>query len=341
MHQNAFYKQLAYACAIALTAIDGLWAAELTLDIDQAVKQQNLNLNPNHGGKFGLGVGPTRVAVAIPADVDLLSASDTRYTAEGTLLRYQVSSPGALFLSFHFADFELAEGTDVSFISVDHEYRDGPYTAKHNKPQGSFASPMVPGDAAVIEVLIRNPDSSNSLRLGSVSHGYKDLVRIGKTPLRVGHKKADGKAKPGGEDPVRDLSCQRDINCAEGSPYQTIKRASVYLYDGSFQCSGQMLNNTAQDNRLLMLSANHCNMWQSPQNIVAYWGFENSSCGSDDAPTQTSTGATLLYNGRRSEMALFELHGTDIDSTFNIYFSGWDATGIRPPNGFEVSYPLV
>ena len=316
-----FYKRLAYTALIALTSINCLIAAELTLDINEAVKQQNLNLNSARPGKFGLGVGPTRVAVAIPAEIDLLTQSELSHTEQGTLLRYQFHSPGALFLSFNFSSFALDAGSEVSFISVSHQYRDGPYQQQHNKPQGSFASPMVPGDTAIIEVLLRNPESQNLLTLASVSHGFKDLVRIGKTPLRAGHKKADAKAKPGGEDPVRDLSCQRDINCAEGSPYQTIKRASVYLYDGSFQCSGQMLNNTANDNRLLMLSANHCNMWQSPQNIVAYWGFENASCGSDDAPTQTSTGATLLYNARRSEMALFELHGTDIDSTFNIYFT--------------------
>ena len=59
-------------------------------------------------------------------------------------------------------------------------------------------------------------------------------------------------AAPGGP-----FSCQRDIACVEGAPYQDVKRAVAEGYDGTYICSGQLINNVRQDNRYLYITAGH------------------------------------------------------------------------------------
>ena len=62
---------------------------------------------------------PLRVAFAIP----LRASPEDAGTWEaipgvGSVWRLRISSPGAVFLSFKFADFELPEGAELHFVSV-------------------------------------------------------------------------------------------------------------------------------------------------------------------------------------------------------------------------------
>jgi hypothetical protein len=141
-------------------------------------------------------------------------------------------------------------------------------------------------------------------------------------------------AAPGGP-----FSCQRDINCEEGAPYQDVKRAAAEGYDGQYICSGQMINNTRQDNRYLYITAEHCEWWIDPPTMAYYWNYENSTCGSNDAPLTFSTGSTDLYHSAAADLDLLELDGTDLENRYDLYYVGWNHSGATPTSGATIGFP--
>jgi V8-like Glu-specific endopeptidase len=134
------------------------------------------------------------------------------------------------------------------------------------------------------------------------------------------------------------FDCQRDINCPEGADYQDEKRAVAEGYDGTYICSGQLINNVREDNRYLYITAGHCGWYEDPSTMSYYWNYENTGCGTNDYPDWTySTGSTDLFhvNSETRDMNLLELHGTDLEGTYNIYFMGWNR-GTSVPTGIAV-----
>jgi len=286
--------------------------------------------------------GPFRVAFAVPLDLGPHDAGTWEILPSGgRIWRLRISSPGAVFMSFKFSEFELPEGAELHFVSVSRDYHDGPYTRRHNRPARRFGSPMVPGDSAVIELFLPEGAGEANLRLESVSHGYRNVMGMGSVPARGRSSAAPGAPlalqaplAPGGV-----FDCQRDINCPEGAPYQDAKRAVAEGYDGVYICSGQLVNNIRQDNRYLYITADHCEWWIDPPTMAYYWNYENSGCGSDDAPLMFSTGSTDLYHSAAADIDLLELDGTDLEGSYDIYFVGWNRDPTAPTSGATISFP--
>jgi hypothetical protein len=285
---------------------------------------------------------PRRVAHVIPLNLGLDNAGTWETLPDGgKLWRLRISSRGAVFMSFKFSDFELPAGAELHFVSVHRNYHDGAYTKRHNRPARRFGSPMIPGDSAVIELYLPPGSGNASLQLESVSHGYRNVMGMESIATRGGAFSTSGTASsaaaaaaPGGP-----FSCQRDIACPEGAPYQDVKRAAAEGYDGAYICSGQLINNTRQDNRYLYLTASHCEWWIDPPTMAYYWNYENSGCGTNDAPLTFSTGSTDLFHDAEADIDLLELDGTDLESTYDFYFTGWSRSPAAPTMGAIISFP--
>jgi hypothetical protein len=290
--------------------------------------------------------GPTRVAVPMQLNIGIADAGTWETLPDGgTIWRLRVNSDNAHFISFKFSDFKLPPGAEVYFVSVYRDFQIGPFTHRHNKPNGRFGSPVIAGDASVIELFLPQGKCDVALTLESVSHGYKNALGMNRFPYRK-TKAARERAQllplarvraPGG-----DFDCQRDINCPEGAPYQNEKRAVAEGYDGAYICSGQLINNVRQDNRYLYITAAHCGWFEDPATMSYYWNYENTGCGTNDYPAWTySTGSTDLYHieTNTQDVNLLELHGTDLEGTYNIYFMGWNRSETAPTMAAMISHP--
>jgi hypothetical protein len=285
---------------------------------------------------------PLRVAFAIP----LRASPEDAGTWEaipgvGSVWRLRISSPGAVFLSFKFADFELPEGAELHFVSVTRDYHDGAYTRRHNHTARRFGSPMVPGDSAVIELFLPEGSEPASLELESVSHGFRNVMGMGSFAPRGGPRAAANESPAAGESAFGEgaFSCQRDINCVEGAPYQDVKRAAAEGFDGQFVCSGQLINNSLQDERYLYITAEHCEWWIDPPTMTYYWNYENSTCGANDASLQFSTGSTDLYHSAAADLDLLELDETDLETPYDVYFVGWNRGAAAPTSAATIGFP--
>lgn len=287
--------------------------------------------------------GALRVAFPMALNISIDNAGTWESLPDGgTMWRVRVNSNNAHFMSFKFSQFHLPPGAELYFVSVYRDFQVGPFTERHNSPTQRFGSPVIAGDASVIELYLAEGSCDVALTLESVSHGFRDALRMGSFPYRQTPEAQErGKLSLVRKKPDR-FACQRDINCPEGAPYQDVKRAVAEGYDGTYICSGQLINNVREDNRYLYITAGHCGWNEDPPTMSFYWNYENTGCGTDDYPPWTySTGCTNLYHIDTStkDINLLELWGTDLEGTYNIYFMGWNRASSAPTMGAIISFP--
>jgi PKD repeat protein len=272
-------------------------------------------------------------------DLDFERHAKWESLADGARLgRLRVSSRAAIFLSFKFSRFDLPPGAEMYFVSVERKFDIGPFDERHNKTTGRFGSPVVPGDSVLIELYLPPRARDFQLHIESVSYGYHDAFGMAGVPSRSGiaSRDSEGAGAGGG------FSCQRDINCPEGVPYQEIKHAMADGYDGEYVCSGQLLNNARRDGRYLYITASHCEWWRDPSTMSFYWDYENSGCDNDDnLPWTFSSGSTDLYHSTiwDGDVNLLELDGPDLQGRYDLYYLGWNRGPTPPTNSAMLSFP--
>lgn len=284
-------------------------------------------------------VGRVRVAETIPVGRSMDEMGTWEELADGSSRwRVRISSPGAYFLSFHLSDFRLPAGAELHFVSVDRNYFDGPYRAGHNNRARVFSSPMVPDDSALIEVWVpADAKFRPNFRVDSVSWGYKNFRNILSVDRRDGREvsipeKARSFSYKAG---CIDFRCSPDV-----AVWEDQHRAVAESYDGNFICSGAVLNSTDNNcNEYHYLTANHCFSSGKAKRLVFYWNYENSNCGTNDAPLAiTTTGSTFLTGGTASDFFLVKLNEHPPESYY-VSQSGFDASGAIPQEGTTMGFP--
>lgn len=132
--------------------------------------------------------------------------------------------------------------------------------------------------------------------------------------------------------------CNINVNCPEGATWATEKRSVALIVQGGFGvCTGNLLNNTANDGTPYFLTANHC--LGNPGNWVYYFNHESATCTGNNGPTnQSISGGTLLVNSGQSDVALIELSQTP-PAGYNVQYAGWDASGVTPSSTVGIHHP--
>ena len=244
--------------------------------------------------------------------------------------RTRVQSQGAKTLNFTFSKFKMPDGASLWIYDAAGEVVQGPYTRANETPEGMLWTPMVMGGDAVIEV--RVPASKRDavqLQLTKVNHGYRE---IGKTNI-------SGFSGNAG-------SCERDVVCQPeaGNWPNEIRSAGLVTVNGNLACTGQMLNNTNQDDDPLFLTANHCLIEQTgggpATSVVVYWRYENTACqGARNGDiTHNQTSSTLVAQDRASDFTLVRL-ASKPDAANNVFYSGWNVQGTAPTSGAVIHHP--
>ena len=285
----------------------------------------------------GKPVAP-RFAKNIPVDYTPDNSGTWETLEDGSRLwRLRLSSAGALSLNLGLDNFDLPENAAFWVHSPDGSGVQGPYTAKNRNALGGLWTAVVLGDELVAE--LRMPkDAEANLKIASVNHGYRFF----------GERESAIDAKRG--------SCNINVVCPQGEPWRSqirsVARYTVSCEGGSATClcTGQLVNNTAQDLTPYFLSAQHCiEQTSASPTVVAYWNYQSPEC--DDIAggnlSQNQSGSTLVSSSEYdtgSDFALVELDDEPLPS-YNVYYLGWDArdqlpdatTTIHHPSGDEKS----
>ena len=274
---------------------------------------------------------PLRFAVRRQLKVSPASAGLWQREKDGTWLwQLPVSAAEAIHLNFGFARFDLPPSASLVIRSKASNETLGPYTQLDRPPHGQLWTPVLLGDSAVIELRVADNERQQvDLSLVHIGQGYRGFGR------RAKHCKSG--------------SCNTDVACLSASdPWNQPRRAvGAYTVNGVSTCSGSLLNNTANDRRMLFATATHCNVESDADaaSMVVYWRYESPTCrvpGTSNNATplplpssRTTQGLRWLastpepFEGVadatvRSDWTLVELTTPPSNNDFQLYWAGWD-----------------
>ncbi|MFH1682025.1 MAG: T9SS type A sorting domain-containing protein [Candidatus Eisenbacteria bacterium] len=268
--------------------------------------------------------GPYRFAA--PHYVDL--APDRTGTWEALedgsrIWRLRVHSAGALSLNFGFTPFDVPKGAMLHVYGPDRRNVYGPYRTD-DAAEGELWTPIVPGDRAVIELFVpAGAAFEPAVSVTQVNHDYRGFVSMAANKLMQGW-------------------CNNDVVCREGDPWRDdIRSEGVYTLQGYWTCSGQMVNSNTEEPPPYFLTAYHCGITTSNDHTVrVYWNFESPNCGqlAGGSLSDSQYGSVLRARYSTSDFCLIEFT-QDPDTSFQVYYAGWDATGSGVPSCVAIHHP--
>ncbi len=296
--------------------------------------------------------GPKRFAVGHDVMVEPATHGDWRQLPDGRWQwRYAVRTPDAIHLNFGFDKFHLPDGATLSIVSPDSRTTLGPWGSEMNRQHQQFWTPILQGRGAILELVVPAAlRDAVGLRLSRVGHGYRGFgVR--------------SKACKAG-------SCNTDVAClTAGDPWNQNRRAvGAYTRNGTDTCTGSLVNNTANDRRMLFATATHCGITTNTiaQTVVVYWNYESPTCrapgsAASGTPLPKPTDPVNITNGfafvaataspfgggpagPRSDFTLIELDPADPTPQPNLHWAGWDrrlGSTNEPPNSTTATWPCT
>ena len=272
---------------------------------------------------------PLRFAAGIETAISPESAGSWEALADGSSLwRLRITSPGALSLNLGLDRFQLPEGASLWLYDGIGTMVQGPYTSANRNAEGGLLTAVVLGDEIVVELnLPAEAVVAADLRISSVNHGYREFGEVQSTSE------------------IKQGTCNIDVICPEGDGWRDqIRSTARLIISGMYLCSGQLVNNTAEDSTPYLLTAQHCVETASQAtSVVAFWNYESPTCGmlAGGSLTQSQSGATLVSMWAWQSGSDFTLiHLDEVpDPLFNVYYSGWDATGMIPQGSVGIHHP--
>jgi hypothetical protein len=274
---------------------------------------------------------PLRFAKGLSVSFTPNNSGTWEKLADGSRLwRLRIGSPGAHSLSLGLGRFSLPAGAKFWVHDANGAWVQGPYTAKNVNALGGLWTAVVVGDELVAEVHLPNGDSEPDIEITSVNHDYRGLENRGSEKF----------TKRG--------FCNVNVVCPEGNRFgdqiRSVARITFSSGGSSFVCTGQLINNTAEDNTPYLITAQHCiDEPEVAPTVVAYWNYESPEC--DDlrggSLSQNQSGSTFIssYNlGSGSDFTLIELDELPQES-YEVFYSGWDARDIIPSSVTTIHHP--
>jgi len=281
---------------------------------------------------------PYRYGINLPADFSPeTSGSWVNLADGGRLWRLTIRVDGALALSACFDRVHLPAGGKLFLYNLHKSQVIGAFTSKNNTPQEYFATELLGGDQFTLEYY-QPAGSSGDLRLhlNEIVYAYRGVGFLGNSPDITGNAG----------------SCEVNVNCPEGQNWQLQKkgvvRISIKKDSSSYWCSGSLLNNVRQNHTPYILTADHCGLNVTPNELlqwVFYFNHESSGCQNPGVPPtpKSLTGAIKVAESgnsalQGSDFYLVVLTGP-IPSSYNVYFNGWNRQNIPSHSGVGIHHP--
>lgn len=310
---------------------------------------------------------PPQFSVPRSLKIDPSTAGTWEVLPDDRLLwRVRVLSGGAYSIGIGFSVLNLPDQAKLFLYTPDYSIIRGPFTHDDNSDHGDFWPLPVDGEEIVIEISLP-PHVKDQLQLETLSatHRFYPVIFTPDSPA------CDGDYPDGC--PVSQY-CHPDVACAVHNPFgdlhlpidlrdQIRAVGQMDIFNGVCNCSGTLINNTANDGRQLFITASHCfrkceddperdpdDIFPNPpdgipidvqlDNLRIYWNYENAICrdyrhdppgdsaGAGDGRIDqvTMTRAIILAE---HEWALDPLDValiellSPIDPDYDVFFAGW------------------
>jgi hypothetical protein len=285
-----------------------------SFDIDAEKRIDSLEQNGLRGG--------FRFAYKFMTDFTPANSGYSFTLADGTKVwRLGIRSANAYSINILFSEYELPEGAKLFLYSPDQSQLLGAFNQLNNSEFGLLPISPIYGDELIVEY--QEPpgaDFAGRLRIGEVNHGYRNLRGI----------------EP--EDSRPAFACMPPVVCRTDTTdkYDEVIRSVVLLViDGTFLCSGTLVNNTSQDKTPYLLTASHClnnqfkvsnpDYAKVASTIVSFFNYESPFCdpilrGSEEL---SMASARFYAVNEKTDMALLAL--MDVPPVYyRPYYAGWN-----------------
>jgi lysyl endopeptidase len=233
----------------------------------------------------------------------------------------------ALTVNLSFNQTLIPEGNELYVYNPDKSFILGKFTDYHLY-DGELGTELVPGSEVIVEYFVPaiNSDKMGNVNVSTVTHGYRTAIEY--------QEKAFGSSG----------NCNMNVNCPDGSTWVNQRNSAVMLVSGGNGfCSGALINNTLNDGKPYVLTANHC--FSNPTNWVFRFNWQAAGCTNPgSSPTfQSLSGAVLRSRRTASDFCLVEitggLVGGTVPASYNPYFPGWDNSNIAPSTTVSIHHP--
>jgi hypothetical protein len=230
-----------------------------------------------------------------------------------------------LTVNLTFSNTAIPEGNELYVYNESKDFILGKFTSNHLY-NGKLGTELIPGNTAIIEYYVKKGHDLGNVQVSIVTHGYRSASEF--------QTKAFGGSG----------ACNMNVNCADGLPWQQQRNSAVMLVSGSNGfCSGALINNTLNDGKPYVLTANHC--YSDPTNWIFRFNWQATDCNNPSAsPTfQSLSGAVLRSRRTPSDFCLVEITGGLVGNTvplnYNPYFSGWNNADAAPTSSVSIHHP--
>ncbi|MEM7164752.1 MAG: hypothetical protein AAF581_04770 [Planctomycetota bacterium] len=256
-----------------------------------------------------------RIGIQRGVQVD---ATDGRWYshAQGVSWCVDIVAAGAHSLRLRLADVQLPPGASIFTYDPQGPTRTNSYGEQVFRPGESRWTGSVPGERTRFEYFVPAGVAHDPLVLPfaivELVHQYRDLTQ----PVA---------AAPFGAGP-----CHNDVSCF--AAWSNIAKATAHMQfidNGSFVCTGTLIQSLASDFTPYFLSANHCISTQAvAQTLECYWLYQTATCGGTPPSVFSvprSDVGTLLATSSLSDFSLFIIEG---ELPTGLFWSGWSANPV-------------
>lgn len=269
---------------------------------------------------------PWRFGENLDAAINASQSGIWETLSDGTRIwRVAIYSKNAYHINLTFSRYRVPVGAKLFVFNEDFTHVIGAFTHKNNQEDGLFATTLVKGERIYLEYSEpANAAFQGELAINRVTHGYRNAYE-------VVNKTIDGFGQSG--------SCNNNINCPTATDWACLKRSVVMLVtNGNGFCTGTLMNNTREDRKPYILTANHC--YSNPATWVFWFNWEALGCTNPAAsPAYVSlSGATLRARRTNTDFCLVEINSA-VPQNYNATFSGWDKSGVAPTSGASIHHP--
>jgi hypothetical protein len=266
---------------------------------------------------------------AIPVKVSL-NPSNSGFmvrTGSETIWVLPLSSKGAFSLNLILSPYNLPDGAYIYLYDNDRRVVRGAYTGESSAGASILPVMPVPGERLILECHFPGKKiPEKSIGVSQVAHDFSGI--FGSEAAKDAYY---GRSGP----------CEVDINCSTNQMYLGASRSVVrLLVAGSELCTGTMVNNTGNEYKAYILTANHCieNQDQASSTIFVF-NYRSPWCdGPDISNMYTLTGSALRATNPDIDFTLVELNQFP-SLVVKPYFAGWDITSTTPTNTFTIHHP--
>ncbi len=257
---------------------------------------------------------PLKFAKVFDVRLNTENSGQWHTTKQGDKIwRLGLRSRNAFSLNFTFTKFKLKQGEKIFVYDIAKKYILGAFTSENNNHAELLAVSPLPGDEIIVELFQPKQISGiPDLEIGKIGHDYKGLFLF------------DDKEKIRG---TASQTCEVNINCPQGDDWQIEKRSVCKLIiNNSDICTGSLLNNTENNGKPLVLTANHC--FESAPNVtntLFIFNYESENCeGYLGSTSMSISGAKLLAKPPEKKMDFILLEMFHMPpETYNPYYAGW------------------